>query len=364
METANAAPVSPNSVASAFRRKILFGIALVTSIIAHDDAQSRIEILRSVGGLPAHIAGAFHTPLAFQQTDDGRYFVFDRRAHAVYTVAGDDPPRKIIEVGQERGRVLDPSAFDIDPADGSFVIADAPGGRQRIQIFTASGSQLGGFTLAGREVPRLTLGSHVLNGVGSVQFTGRSVLLNQPERGSLVTELAFDGSPVRAFGALRATGHERDTDLHLAFNAGLPLIDPTGGFYFVFQAGIPLFRKFDARGTLLFERHIEGPEVDEYLQTMPTSWPRHRTEGGDVIPLVPPAVTTAGVDRRGQLWVSLAAPFTYVYSPAGDKIRTVQFKGADLITPTSLFFAKDGRILVTPGCYAFTSAVRADRDRD
>jgi hypothetical protein len=292
-------------------------------------------------------------PLGFQQADDGRYFVFDRRAHAVYTITGDDPPRKIIEVGQEKGRVLDPSAFDIDPADGSFVIADAPGGRQRVQTFTASGSQLGGFTLPGRDVPRLTLGPLVLNGVGSLQFTGRSILLNQPERGALVTELAFDGSPMRAFGELRATGHEADTDLHLAFNSGLPLIDPTGGFYFVFQAGIPLFRKFDRRGALLFERHIEGPEVDQYLRTMPTSWPRHRTEGGDLVPLVPPAVTTAGVDRSGRLWVSLAGPFTYIYDGSGDKIRTVQFKGADLLTPTSLFFTKDGRVLVTPGCYIF-----------
>ena len=116
---------------------------------------------------------------------------------------------------------------------------------------------------------------------------------------------------------------------------------------------MPIFRKYDARGTLLFERHIEGPEVDEYLRKLPTSWLRQRTETGDVIPLVPPAVTAAGVDRSGHLWVSLAAPFTYVYDGAGDKIRVVQFRGADILTPTSLFFAKNGRLLVTPGCYIF-----------
>jgi hypothetical protein len=339
-------------VASAFTR-VAFGVALAFTLVVHPHSQHRVELLQSVGGLPAHVAGAFQFPLGFQQADDGRFFVFDRRAHAVYTVTGDDPPRKIIEVGQEKGRVLDPSAFDIDPVDGTFVIADAPGGRQRVQTFTATGSQLGGFTLPGREVPRLTLGNLVLNGVGSLQFTGRSVVVNQPERGSLVTELAFDGSLVRAFGALRPTGHESDVDVHLALNAGLPLIDPTGGFYFVFQAGVPLFRKFDVRGTLLFERHIEGPEVDDYLGSLPTSWPRHRTEDGDTIPMVPPAITTATVDRSGNLWVSLAAPFTYVYNRSGDKIRTVQFKGADILVPTSLFFTRDGRVLVTPGCYIF-----------
>lgn len=331
---------------------VSLSLALAIALQSFSSAAARVDVLRSTGALPAHIAGAFLNPLAFQQTDDGRFFVFDRRAHAVYAIA-DDAARKVIEVGQEKGRVLDPTAFDIDPSDGSFVIADAPGGQQRIQIFTSGGSQLGGFTLPGRQVPRVTFGSIVLNGIGSLQFTGRTVILNQPESGSLVTELAFDGSPVRAFGTLRATGHEADRELHLAFNSGLPLVDPTGGFYFVFQAGVPVFRKYDARGTLLFERHIEGPEVDEYLRTMPTSWPRRRSETGDVIPLVPPAVTTAAVDRGGRLWVSLVAPVTYVYDAAGDKIRVVQFKGADTLTPTSLFFSRNGRVLVTPGCYIF-----------
>ena len=55
----------------------------------------------------------------------------------------------------------------------------------------------------------------------------------------------------------------------------------------------------------------------------------------------------------GRLWVALTSPFTYVYDGSGDKIRTVQFKGADILTPNSLFFTKDGRVLVTPGCYEF-----------
>src|SRR5206468_12711075 len=111
-----------------------------------------------------------------------------------------------------------------------------------------------------------------------------------------ITELALDGTPTRTFGNLRPSGHESERDLHLAFNVGLPLVDPTGGFYFVFQAGVPMFRKYDARGQLIFERHAEGPEVDEYLRRMPTAWPERRTADGDVVPLVPPAVRAAGVD--------------------------------------------------------------------
>jgi len=319
------------------------------------DAAKRVELLRSIGGLPAHVAGAFISPIGFQQANNGVYYVFDRRGHAVYTIANAGSAQKVVEIGEEPGRVLDPTAFDIDPADGSFVIADAPNGRERLQVFIATGGRLGGFFVPGRSLPRLTLGNMVLNGVGSLQYTGSTILLNQPERGWLVTEMALDGTPTRTFGTLRPTGHEADRDLHFAFNVGLPLIDPTGGYYFVFQSGVPLFRKYDARGQLVFERHIEGTEIDDYLQHLPTTWPERRLPGGATTPLVPPAVRAAGVDYQGNLWVSLSVPFTYVYDRDGDKIRTVQFKGADVLSPNSLFFTKDGRVLVTPGCYAFSA---------
>ena len=327
---------------------------LVSCVVAASGAFSRpllpVEVLRSTGGLPAHIAGSFQRPIGFQQADNGQYFVFDRRAHAVYAVAG-DTVKKIIEVGAEAGRIIDPSAFDIDPSDGTFVIGDAPFDGARIQTFTASGGRLGGFALPGRHVPRVTMESFVLGGIGSIQFNGTTILINQPEQGSLMTELTFDGTPYRTIGTLRSTG-QADPNVHLALNSGFPLVDPTGGFYFVFSAGVPVFRKYDPQGRLLFERHIEGPEVDEYLRTMPTAWPKRQVEK-NVLPIVPAAVRTAAVDRAGRLWVALTSPFTYVYDRSGDKIRTVQFRGADTLTPNSLFFTKDGRVLVTPGCYAF-----------
>ena len=113
----------------------------------------------------------------------------------------------------------------------------------------------------------------MLSGIGSIQYAAGSILINQPETGTLVSELSSYGERRRAFGQLRPTGQEGDPHVHLALNAGLPLIDPTGGFYFVFVAGVPVFRKYDAKGALVFERHIEGPEMDEYLQAMPTRWP-------------------------------------------------------------------------------------------
>jgi hypothetical protein len=72
----------------------------------------------------------------------------------------------------------------------------------------------------------------------------------------------------------------------------------------------------------MFERHIEGVEIDDLIKGLPTTWPTRRVTDG-VFPFVRPTVRTAAVDRAGNLWVSLAVPFTYVYGPDGDKIRTV-----------------------------------------
>jgi hypothetical protein len=315
----------------------------------------RIEVLRAVGGLPAHVAGAFQDPIAFQQGPGGRYYIFDRRAHAVFAVdPGIDTPLKLVQIGGEPGRLLQPSAFDLDPATGTFVVADAPSLLERVQVFDLQGLRLGGFTLPGKAAARVTLGSLVLNGVGSLQFTGRSVLINQPETGALVTEYSLTGVPFRTFGSLRSTGHEAERDLHLALNVAMPLVNPRGGFYVVFLTGVPLYRAYDADGRLRFERHIEGPEVDETLASLPTVWPR-RPGNRDELPLMTPGVRTAAVDADGHLWVSLAQPVVYVYDTSGDKRRTVQFRGATgAVAPASLAFPpRSNRVLVAPGLYEF-----------
>jgi hypothetical protein len=181
--------------------------------------------------------------------------------------------------------------------------------------------------------------------------------MSQPETGSLMTEFGLAGTPTRSIGALRQTGHEQDPDLHLAMNAGLPLIDPTGGFFFVFQAGVPMFRKYDRPGRLLFERHIEGIELDPLIAALPTVWPRRPDEGARRdLPLVTPAVRTAAVDSAGNLWIALVQPYTYVYDGDGIRTRVVQFRGAGTVAPASLFFTAANRVIVAPGCYEFKTA--------
>src|SRR5919106_4683844 len=137
-----------------------------------------VEVLRSIGGLPPHIVGLFEEPLGFQQTPGGPYYVFDRRGHTVYAVDADrQSALKLIEIGQELGRIIQPRGFDTS-ATGSFVVADAPRGVDRVQIFGAGGIRTGGFLLPVRQTsPELTLESIVINGIAPIQYAGTNLLI-------------------------------------------------------------------------------------------------------------------------------------------------------------------------------------------
>jgi hypothetical protein len=314
----------------------------------------RVEVLRSVGAIPPEIVGAFREPVAFAQAASGQYFVLDRTGHTVYGIdAALTAAWKLVGVGGETGRILQPNGFGLAP-NGSFVVADSPGERERVQLFGSGGALLGGFTLPGRADAIVTIGGLTLNGAGSLHYDGRTLLLSLPETGALVAEYSLSGSVQRTFGVLRRTGQESDRDVHLGLNSGIPLPAP-GGFYFVFRAGVPAFRKFDASGRLVFERHIEGIELDGTVNNLPTRWPRRPSSpGGALMPLVQPVVRSAAVDAGGNLWVSFAvSPHTFMYDPAGEKVRVVRLEAAGTVTPSSLFFSHTGRLLVAPGCYEF-----------
>ena len=310
------------------------------------------EVLQSSGAVPAYVAGQFRQPAGFQQSASGQYFVFDRRAHTVYGLdAQQSSAWEIVKIGGESGRIIDPTAFAVEP-NGTFVVADAPNNRERIQIFTPAGFRIGGFLLPGRLKTRVVIENAVLNGIGSLQYTGTSILMSQPETGALISEYELNGGVHRTIGRLRQTGHEDDPELHLALNSGIPLVDPAGGFYFVFQTGEPVFQKYDASGRLVFERRIQGHEIDALVAGLPSTWPRRQTAEGE-LPLVTPTIRTAAVDADGRLWIAFTVPYTYVFDREGDKVRIVQFRGAGIITPSSLFFGKNNRLLVTPGLVEF-----------
>ncbi|MDQ3071258.1 MAG: hypothetical protein M3R55_16200 [Acidobacteriota bacterium] len=317
------------------------------------------EHLSAVRALPPEIGGRFRELANLQQASDSSYFAFDKRSHSVHRIdARWTASRLVVDIGTERGQLLQPSAFDLGP-DDLFVISDAPFGVDRIQLFYTDGTALGAFQPQIRSLPRVTMGATVLNGAGSLEYTRDAVLLSEPDTGWLVTEYATDGKARRHIGHLRATGHEKDPDAHIALNTGIPVAAADGGLWFVFQAGVPMLRRYGPDGTLLFERHIEGVELDPVIRALPSTWPRRGAGTARELPLIVPNVQAAAAAPDGSLWIALSLPYVVVFDESGDKRRTVQLHGAGVIRPASLAFSRGGRLIVTPGGYEFDVAVPA-----
>ena len=87
-----------------------------------------------------------------------------------------------------------PFGFDLDPT-GLLVVGDAPGSTERIQVFSTDGTRLGGFSLRPRADARVQFEGVTLNGITTLRITAhQTVLLNQPETGSLITEYRLQRS--------------------------------------------------------------------------------------------------------------------------------------------------------------------------
>lgn len=334
---------------SVLTRAVAAASAALT-VVSTPSAQRTADVLQPVFALPAHVINRFEQPSMFAATTTGEYLVLDRRAHAVFRLdAAGGNATPIVTVRPEAGRLLRPIAMALSDED-ILAVLDAPGTYQRLQYFTARGTLVGLFYLRGLGVPALTLENQVIAGAGTMAFDGRAFWFNVPAWGAPLSEVDTAGSVRRHIGTLRPTGHEGTADLHEALNTGVPVVDPTGGLFFVFQNGRPMLRKYAESGTLLFERHIEGPELDPIIHRLPTRWP---ARGDGSRPLPAPVVRTASADRQGRLWVVLLTGHVYVYNASGEKVRTLTFGGATPTLTSSLFFRRNGRVLTGPGGYEF-----------
>ena len=256
-----------------------------------------------------------------------------------------------MQIGAEDGRLIEPSAFDV-AFNGSFAVADAPNGRERVQMFDAAGVRTGGFILPGRGASRVVLGSLALNGVGTLAFTGRTLLMSHPESGWLITEYALDGSPLRSIGQLRKTGHESDRDLHLALNAGSS--------------------DRRSRGRILFRLHGRRSRRSANTTTNGTLDLRARDPGTrdrSARCAQFPIGGRGGVQASCRWWRRSFEPRPWI-DPAGSGSRSSSRSRMSLtptakksapcnsgapgiVSPSSLWFNEKGRVLVTPGCYEF-----------
>ena len=161
---------------------------------------------------------------------------------------------------------------------------------------------------------RVALGTLSLTASARWRSTASSMLMSQPETGSLITEYGLPARrpnhravpPDRARRRSRAApGHERG---HSGRRSERRLLFRLHG------RGADV-SQYDAKGGLVFERVIQGREVDPWWRR-PKRWP------GRAATRV--AAGAAGRPNRrggrsGRLWISFVQPITYVFDAGGEK---------------------------------------------
>ena len=75
MTTSPSGPPAPLRFATTLC--LIATVAAIGSAAAQDLRE--VAVVRSAGGLPAHVVGLFRQPVAFQQSVNGDYYVLDRR---------------------------------------------------------------------------------------------------------------------------------------------------------------------------------------------------------------------------------------------------------------------------------------------
>src|SRR5690606_37601331 len=253
-----AGPPPTDAMLSRAAASALMVAAALTGPTADVPRPGDVVRLESVRAMPPHLTAAFEEPAGFARQPDGRALVFDRRQHGVFAIdAARTAVTRLVDIGHETGRLLRPRAFDVHQ-DGRFVVADAPGLRPRVSVFTPDGRLFNYFEIAGTSRPRVAIGNVVLDGIASTRLLDDTVLFSLPEQGGLVSEYSLAGTPVRTFGELRPTGHEANRDVHLALNAALPVPAPDGHVFVVFLAGAPALRKYAPDGRLVYARVVQS----------------------------------------------------------------------------------------------------------
>lgn len=276
----------------------------------------------------------------------GLYVVSDRTRNSLLVINDrSEIQKEIAGIGSAPGRLFRPGYLDV-ASDGIIYVQD--GGNERIQSFDLEGRYLGGFATT----PFM----------GFAAGAGGEVFLGQPEKGRLVTVYSRDGKVLRSFGSLKKFSEvygsgsaDDDEKWRNAINRVKISVEPDGSVLVSFMMA-PLIQKYTREGVLVFERRLEGPEVDRLTQSALT------TEGGGNLTMsmdgFPEHVMALeAVSLPGdEIDVALTDGSVYVADAEGRKVDVLHPHASNRFTPEMVGLSPAGEMVVVGltarDCYA------------
>lgn len=268
---------------------------------------------------------------------NGKYFVSDFEHNRVVVLDEHlNKEREIGRIGSGPGRLIHPSDISVS-RDGTIYVVDS--GNDRIQSFTTDGQYTSEF--------RTTL----FEGFGV--DSRDEVHLNQPEKGSLVTVYSASGKQLRSFGKLKnfseVYGRQFDSkneSYRIAMNRVRLFIDAEDNIYVTFMLA-PILQKYKPDGSLLFERRLEGPEIDNLTRILVTDTPdKYISFGYDGLDARVIVLDPVVDPRSGRIYVILADSSVYVADQNGDRLSCLHPPPGQSLFPFMSGLGPDNEVLV------------------
>jgi hypothetical protein len=273
-------------------------------------------------------------------THGGKYFVTDFKSNSVLIINEKmEVGGGIGRIGSGPGRLFRPGGIDV-ASDGTIFVED--GGNQRVEQFNENGNYVGEFPTTNHE--------------GFAVGKQKEVYLGQPEEGHLITVYSATGKKLRSFGQLKKfsqeygpTFAEQDDQYAVAVNRVRLSVDGHGDLYVSFML-LPLLQKYSPDGKLLFERRIEGTEIDELKEAIRRS--KYLSTGRDGVDARIIALDPV-IDQAGEhIFVPLIDGSVYVADMSGRRLcllhPQVQLKSGQTFYPFIAGLGARGELLVTP----------------
>lgn len=264
------------------------------------------------------------------------FCISDRTRNSVLVVNEQLAIERVIGgIGSAPGRLFRPGYIDVSN-DGIICVQD--GGNGRVQSFNIDGTYLGGF-------PTTTY-------VGFAAGAGGEVYLGQPDKGHLVSVYSQSGRRLRSFGKLKTFSEVygsrfgyKDQLYHKAINRVRLSVDKDGNLLVSFMLA-PILQKYRPNGDLLFERRLEGPEIDRLTRMLLSdSAEAYLTMATDGFPERVIALEALALGS-GEINVMLADGSVYVADYEGRRLAVLNPQFGRHFTPEMAGLSPNGEVVV------------------
>jgi hypothetical protein len=326
--------------------------SLLDQVIEHSGFQTKSEKTGKLqGGFTGNIYRVKKFPLrtligwgiALATLKDTHLLMLDSGTHRILVIGEDgDLIRHIGQIGQDKGALFSPQGLVCDFQGNMHVIDN---GNHRIQTFTPEGGVV-------REFPITSTSESVAMSRSGITY------VNMPRHGNIVSIYEWSGKLLGHFGELvnRSEGYpllKDDYGMKVSLSRGYLAVGSNNDIYVTFQF-VPIVRKYDPSGHLLWQVHLQENMIERFGKSM---WDYVNNSSGKLVKNLDgiqfsPLITGSYLDSTDNLKLFLGDSSILTITSDGKQGPLLKPEQVDILPFLSATEWKGKmHLLSTGGCY-------------